>query len=214
MFLFFPCAAHRHRTRLLCRAGRGRVVIANHMAGDAPFPATLRQYPRRVGISLRHFLAIQGLVPNGRIVAVSQGHVWTQEADGGLAPCSMASLNGRSFHHRAHKFHNLCASLEPDAERILPICVVVVISCQDGSVKVFPALLPVVNDRPNCRLILGSSRLDRCSLLRCRCSGLRGREPVTAASNPDPKTVKMNFMAVEYSTQLAGNHLCLWNTNS
>jgi hypothetical protein len=24
----------------------------------------------------------------------------------------------------------------------------------------------------------------------------------------------MNFMAVEYSTQLAGNHLCLWNTNS
>lgn len=126
-----------------------------------------------MGVSLRHLLAVQSFVSNGRVVAVSQGHVWTYEANCGLSPCCMASLNGRAFHDFAHKVHNLRASLEPHAERIEPIRFFRVISCQNGSVKAFPALLPVANDRPNCRLIFGSSNLSRCSLLRCRWSGLR-----------------------------------------
>lgn len=126
-----------------------------------------------MGISRRHLLAIEGLVSNCGVVAGSQSHVWTHEADGNLSPCCMASLNGRSFHHLAYKLHNLGAALNANAERVQPIRVIRVISCQDGSVKVFPALLPVVNNRPNGRLILGGSRLDGGRLLGRRWCALR-----------------------------------------
>ena len=121
-----------------------------------------------MGISLSHLLAIQGLVSNCRVVAGSQSHVWTHKANGRLAPCCMASLNAWPFHHFTYKLHNLGAAFDANAERVQPIRVFRVISCQDGSVKAFPALLPVVDDRTNGRLILSSSNPNRCSLLGCR----------------------------------------------
>lgn len=129
-----------------------------------------------MGISRRHLLAVEGLVSNCRVVAESQSHVWTHKADIGFAPCCVTSLNGRSFHHLAYKLHNLGAALNANAERVQPIRVIRVISCQDGSVKVFPALLPVVNNRPNGRLILAGSNLDHRSLLWCRWPALGMRE--------------------------------------
>ena len=127
-------------------------------------------------ISLGHLLAVRGFVSNGSVVAVSQSYVWPYKADGNLSPCCMASLHARPFHHLANKLHNLGAALDANAERVQPIRVFRVISCQNGSVKVFPALLPVVYDRPNRRLIFSSSSLNRCRLLRCRWSGLCRRE--------------------------------------
>ena len=119
-----------------------------------------------MGISRRHLLAVQCHVSNCRVVAGSQSHVWTHKADRGLSPCSMASLNSRPFHHLTDELHNLATTFDANAERVQPIRIVRVISRQDRSVKVLPALLPVVNNRQNSRLIRGGSSLDRCSLFR------------------------------------------------
>lgn len=84
-----------------------------------------------MGISLRHLLAVQGLVSKCRVVAGSQGHVCTHKANRGLAPCCMASLDGRPLHYLAYKLHDLGAAFDANAERVQPIRIVRVISCKD-----------------------------------------------------------------------------------
>src|ERR1051326_5482849 len=135
--------------------------IGDNPTRDAPLPVLLRHHPVGVRVPLRQLCSAQRLVPEGRIAARRYRDIRAQETDPRLLPRRPPALHLRPLHHLGNKRHYVRAAPLPHSERIQPFRIVREIPSQYGSVELLPALLPVIDDGPNRRLVF--SRTTRLS---------------------------------------------------
>lgn len=114
-----------------------------------------------MSISLRHLISIGGLMADRLVVAVGESYICADEANPGLLPCGTTPLDLGPFEHSGHERQYLRASFISDAESVRPDGIAGVVSLQNGSIKIAPSLLPVANNRPDCRFIFSRAKLFR-----------------------------------------------------